>query len=220
MEADFWHQRWHKKETGWHREDVHPLLIDFAKKYFPVNSTIFIPLCGKSLDMQWLVKAGYKIIGSELSEIAVKEFFDELKLSPKIVSIDNFKIYEAESYKIFVGDFFDLHAEHLSACNCWYDRAAVIALPEAMRIEYVTKINQLFKKGSKSLLISLSYLSENRQGPPFSLTPAEVEDLWKNSQSVKLLISAGSDLGRGKGSGQLPQFKPTDVEEHAFEIIL
>ena len=220
MKLDFWHQRWLNKEIGWHRDDVHPLLDNIGESFFTKGSCIFVPLCGKSLDMVWLAEKGYEVIGSELSEIAVEDFFKEQRLQATIRLVDGFKLYEAGVYKIYQGNFFDLKADYLSACEYYYDRAAVVALPENMRSDYVKKIQQLFKKGSKSLLISLSYLSETRQGPPFSLQPNEIKNLWKDAESVTLLESSAAGLSKGKGAGQLPKFKPTNVEEHAFEIIL
>jgi Thiopurine S-methyltransferase (TPMT). len=35
---------------------------------------VLVPLCGKSLDMDWLLDAGYKVFGIELSNIAIQAF--------------------------------------------------------------------------------------------------------------------------------------------------
>ncbi len=218
MEHDFWHQRWQKKEIGWHNDEFHPALVALAHKIFPVNSTVFVPLCGKSKDMAWLAENGYQVIGSELSEIAVEEFFKDVRLKPTVSESGSLTLFEAGPYKIYQGDFFDLRKEQLVACETWYDRAAVIALPESLRAKYVEKLSQLFSKGAQGLVISLSYQSQTRQGPPFSVNPEQINNLWNQASSVKHKLSSDVEMGVGKGSGQLPKFKPTDVEEHIFEI--
>lgn len=48
------------------------------KTYWPSleieqNATVLVPLCGKTLDIDWLVDQGYDIIGVDVSEIALKK---------------------------------------------------------------------------------------------------------------------------------------------------
>jgi hypothetical protein len=45
---------------------------------------VFLPLCGKTLDIQWLLSRGYGVAGSELSKIAVEQLFSELGVEPNI----------------------------------------------------------------------------------------------------------------------------------------
>lgn len=46
------------------------------------GSRVFVPLCGKSLDMIWLAQQGHEVIGVELSPVAVEDFFRENGLNP------------------------------------------------------------------------------------------------------------------------------------------
>src|SRR3546814_12861307 len=46
------------------------------------GSRVFVPLCGKSLDMAWLAARGHRVLGVELSPLAVGQFFDENGLAP------------------------------------------------------------------------------------------------------------------------------------------
>ena len=39
--------------------------------------SVFVPLCGKTLDMVWLCQQGHTVVGCELSEIAALDFFKE-----------------------------------------------------------------------------------------------------------------------------------------------
>ncbi|KAK3532522.1 hypothetical protein QTP86_018510 [Hemibagrus guttatus] len=43
----------------------------------------FFPLCGKAVDMKWLADMGHVIVGVEISEKAIKQFFEEHSLEYK-----------------------------------------------------------------------------------------------------------------------------------------
>ena len=67
MDADFWHSKWTKNEIGFHLAETNAHL----KNWFPSlklapGSRIFVPLCGKSVDMWWLSEQGMEVVGVEL----------------------------------------------------------------------------------------------------------------------------------------------------------
>ncbi len=223
MDNQFWIDRWQNKQTGWHRDDVHPLLLQLTDEFFGSPQFVFVPLCGKSLDMVWLADKGHHIIGIEISALAISEFFQEQELRAQKTRLGDFMLWQAGTYQILEGDFFqltpDFFSNNFKSCHCWYDRAAVIALPENLRNRYVRLMKQLLPDG-RGLLISLSYDSASRQGPPFSLDEDAIRTLWSGARKISPICTVPSEMGKGKGSGQLPQFKPTNVTEHAFEICL
>jgi thiopurine S-methyltransferase len=78
VEPEFWHQRWRTGQIGFHQSSPHP----FLERWWPTldvprGGRVYVPLCGKSLDMVWLAVRGHAVVGSELSPIAVAEFFGE-----------------------------------------------------------------------------------------------------------------------------------------------
>ncbi len=78
MHHDFWHERWRTGQTGFHQQSVHPFLERWWPRLgVPPDARVYVPLCGKSLDMAWLAKRGHAIVGSELSRVAIEEFFAE-----------------------------------------------------------------------------------------------------------------------------------------------
>ncbi len=78
MNAEFWHSRWQEKRIGFNQSAVNPLLINYFKQLnLPAGSLVFVPLCGKSIDMAWLAAQGYDVVGVELVETAVQAFFTE-----------------------------------------------------------------------------------------------------------------------------------------------
>lgn len=190
MEHEFWHHKWEIKQTGFHLDYVHPLLKRNLNA-FSVNDSIFVPLCGKTLDIGYLLSLGHRVVGVELSELAVSELFQQLQLIPKISpwGVAEGKIYQADKLTVYVGDFFALQAEDLGAISVVYDRAALIALPKELRIKYSHHI-RLITQQAPQLLITLDYDQSIAGGPPFAVSSAEVATLYRDSYTIDLLEEA------------------------------
>jgi len=187
MEADFWHQRWKDNEIAFHNSATHPLL----RRYFDTlslseHSRIFLPLCGKTLDIAWLLAQGHRVVGAELSELAIRQLFEELGVEPRVTKVGNALLYSAEAIDIFVGDIFELSAEMLDPVDAAYDRAALVALPEAMRNRYSGHLMHI-TAGAPQLLITFEYDQNLLQGPPFSVDGDEVRRHYGGNHRVSLL---------------------------------
>lgn len=185
MQAEFWLQKWQKQETGFHLDAPHPLLQKFHRQLFDTACSVFVPLCGKSLDIMFLVEQGYPVIGCELSQIAVDDFFDAQQMAVKTRQTEGFKVYTAENLQILQGDYFELQSAQLTAVNAIYDRASLVALPQALRKKYVMQLKKLCRH-AKMLLISLEYPQQQMSGPPFSVSSHEITGLF-DFASVKSL---------------------------------
>jgi thiopurine S-methyltransferase len=187
LTKDFWHERWEKDEIAFHMKEVNPMLIKhFSKLALKIQKRIFIPLCGKTLDIQWLLSKDYKVVGIELNEDAIKDLFLELDLDATIKNIGNFKIYHAENIEILLGDFFELSKELLGNIDFIYDRAALVALPKDMRRLYVEHLLNITNKVPQ-LLISYEYNQNVMKGPPFSVDFNEIDDYYSGIYTVKLI---------------------------------
>ena len=78
-----WLQCWRDRQIDFHQQTVNQFLTRFWPRLDPdISSRVFVPLCGKSLDMIWLAEQGHQVIGVELSPIAVGDFFRENGLRP------------------------------------------------------------------------------------------------------------------------------------------
>ncbi|SET31450.1 thiopurine S-methyltransferase [Thalassotalea agarivorans] len=190
MDAQFWHDVWHRDSLGFHQDTVHPLLSQQLTKYLPdANSHILVPLCGKSLDMLFLAQR-HQVTGIELSDIACRDFFKENKLAYSTDNHGPFKRYSSEKIVLLQGDFFEAGRQWLSGdfpqYNYVYDRAALIALPKHMQQDYVDKLIQLLQPGDQILLITLEYPDNELQGPPFSVTEERVSELFLNHKVLKI----------------------------------
>jgi thiopurine S-methyltransferase len=188
MDPDFWHQRWREGRTGFHQDRPTPLLIEhWSTLALARGSQVFVPLAGKSLDLLWLAAQGHRVLGVELSPLAVAQFFAEHGLTPQVHDSRYGRHYRAGDIELICGDAFALDADVLAGCAAVYDRAALIALPQSLRRRYVRELHAQLPAGCRGLLISLEYPPHEKQGPPFSVREAEVRDLYGRDWQVQIL---------------------------------
>ena len=174
-----WHSRWESNKIGWHADQINRQLVEYFPRLNLVDGDkIFVPLCGKSLDMLYLLQRGLRVVGIEMSEIAVEQFFSENKLVYSVSKADDLILYEGEGIQIFCGDFFNLKASHLVGVKAVYDRASLIALDKALRQIYVNHLNDIILKDVRVLLLTLDYPQHQRVGPPFAVSKSEVNSLY------------------------------------------
>jgi len=191
MDAKFWLERWENSETGFHREDANANLRRFWPRLnLPPKSTVFVPLCGRSSDMPLLAQNGHKIIGVELSDIAIKMFFEKQNLAPDIRQQDGFDIWSAGPYELWVGDMFKLPGQLINNCSAVYDRASLVAFPREMQKDYSKLLAAHLAGQAQILLVSLSYDQTEMEGPPFSTPADRIEDLFQSSFDIKALDHA------------------------------
>jgi len=168
MDKKFWHRKWAENRIGFHENEANLLMINnFQFLCLPKSSRIFIPLCGKTNDIGWLLSNGYRVVGVELVKMAVEQLFDSLDINPDIRKGAKFIRYTALNIEIFVGDIFDLSDMLLGQVDAIYDRAALIALPENLRQRYTKHLIDITAKAPQ-LLISYFYDGQI-ENPPFLL---------------------------------------------------
>ncbi|MBV4483128.1 thiopurine S-methyltransferase [Pseudomonas khavaziana] len=188
MDAKVWQERWATNQIGFHQVEVNPYLQQhWSTLALAAGSKVFVPLCGKSLDMMWLAGRGHRVMGVEVSEQAVKAFFSEQALTPQVDQRGAFKVYQAGLIEVWCGDYFALDAGAVADCKALYDRAALIALPQQMRPQYTEHLNTLLARGCEGLLIVVDYDQAQRAGPPFSVPDEEVRSLLGSHWSVVTL---------------------------------
>ena len=190
MQHEFWHERWKLNQIGFHKKEINPHLQHYWST-LSVNKgdRVFVPLCGKSNDMLWLLGMGYQVVGVELSPLAVESFFSDNDLKPTVRRNGDFVVSEVDGLQILCGDFFALKPSDLGNVNVVYDRAALVALPDDMRIQYVSSLSTLLPANTEILLITFAYPKHEMQGPPFSVENEDVEKLFSPWCDVELLAT-------------------------------
>ncbi|PNH92882.1 thiopurine S-methyltransferase [Vibrio diazotrophicus] len=176
-DPEFWHSKWASNQIGFHLDDVNPLLIEHWHRTEPKREEkIFVPLCGKSEDLVWLATKHNQVHGVELSSIAVRSFFAEHFYTPLVIQLNaHHELYQFDELSIYTGDYFTAPVE---TYDIVYDRAALVALPEEMRKEYVERLKSLLNPGGRILLVTLDYEQHEMAGPPFSVPQEEIEQLF------------------------------------------
>lgn len=187
MDTAFWHQRWERGEIGFHESDVNPVLVHhLGSLNLHTGARLFLPLCGKTHDIAWLIEQGYRIAGIELSPLAINELFQALNFVPKITPAGKLTLYSTTNIEIWVGDIFDLSSSILGAVDAVYDRAALVALPEEMRPHYADHLTAL-THGVQQLLVTYEYAQRMYAGPPFSVCEKELMQHYGKSYQLKRL---------------------------------
>ncbi len=210
MEPEFWHDRWRTGQIGFHQTDVDKLLVQYwAALDAAPKSHVFVPLCGKSLDIIWLLQRGVSITGIELSAVAIESFCVEHGIPARRRTLADFDVYEAAQLRLFRGDFFSLTAELLGEVSAIYDRAALISWTPQMRAPYLAHLDSLTNVGAKTLLITMEYPQQQMQGPPFSIGAADVDRLYGERHKIQQLdrrdISANEPKLRARGVTQVSE---------------
>ena len=177
-----WLGRWDQGRTGWHEAAGNEGLKSFWPK-FENPGSVLVPLCGKTPDLLWLAERGHDVVGVELSEIAVRDFFDDHGLEFERDSDGPLTRYSATQHAltIFCGDYFEFQSNPFDAL---YDRGALVALPEQLRPRYVEHTGQLLKTGAARLVITLEYDQKVVNGPPFSVSADEITTYWDDLNRI------------------------------------
>ena len=198
MDTDYWHRKWQADDIGFHQAEGNPLLhAHFKELALPVGSRVFVPLCGKTRDIAWLLSQGHRVAGAELSELAIQQLFAELGLEPAVATIGGMKHYSATDVDIFVGDIFQLTRKMLHPVDAVFDRAALVALPEDMRIRYAGHVSEITGQAPQ-LLVTFEYDQTQMAGPPFSISDEEIRNYYQDSYRISPLASVDV-VGKLKG---------------------
>ncbi|MBP7241710.1 thiopurine S-methyltransferase [Amaricoccus sp.] len=184
MDAEFWRRKWESGSIGFHRADPNPMLVrHFAALGLAPGARVFLPLCGKTRDVGWLLARDCAVAGAELSALAVAELFEELGLAPRVTREGPLERWEAERLVVHVGDIFDLGRAALGAVDATWDRAALVALPEPTRRRYAAHLVAA-TAAAPQLLASYEYDPDARTGPPFPVPEAEIRALYAGAYRV------------------------------------
>tara|TARA_B100000315_G_scaffold154892_1_gene143414 strand:- start:417 stop:1073 length:657 start_codon:yes stop_codon:yes gene_type:complete len=213
MNPEFWRERWEKNDIGFHQEDINaPLQKYWQYLKLSEGESVFVPLCGKSRDLLWIQSRGHPVLGVEISPLGVETFFKENNLQTTSVSDGKFIRWKYGTLEILCGDFFDLQLSHLEKVAVVYDRASLVALPTEIREQYVKHFVSLLSRDIRVLLLTLEYQQKEMEGPPFSVSEEEVNNLYGNNFKIEKLH--GQEILK-----DLPRFKErglTSLTEKVF----
>ena len=189
MDKVFWLEKWQQGQIGFHQQEYNAYLTEsWHVLGVPNSSTVFVPLCGKSLDMLWLRGQGHHVIGVEVSEQACLAFFQENGLEYERHREEPFDVYQAQGITIYCGDFFAFNAKHVSDVAVVYDRASMVAMPEELRQRYAAHLRQILPGTTPIFLVTMEYEQAQMDGPPFSVLQQDVEQAYADTYTIQRVL--------------------------------
>jgi thiopurine S-methyltransferase len=189
MTTEFWLQNWQDNKIGFHQQQTNSYLTTYWQHLnLASNCCVFVPLCGKSLDLLWLRQQGHSVVGVEISARAASDFFTANGLNPNSFELGHFHCHETECLTLLQGDFFDLTPQHVENVEGVFDRASLVALPIELRQQYAQHLKNILPNTAKILLVTFEYGQTEMTGPPFSVSEAEVHELYGDTYGIELLL--------------------------------
>ena len=183
---DYWLQKWREQDIGFHHTQINGHLVEyFPTLQLPKGACVLVPLCGKSNDMLWLMQQGFHVVGIELSAAAVEAFFADNNISYQRKQQGDIALYQAADITLYQGDMLRIPSHLIQPCEGYYDRAALVALPPAIREDYVAAVQQWLVPTAQGLLITYTYESDQDAAPPYSIpleTVMQLYDGWQIEQ--------------------------------------
>jgi thiopurine S-methyltransferase len=182
-----WQQCWRDRQTDFHQKEVNQLLTRFWRGLdLAQGSRVFVPLCGKSLDMIWLAQQGHEVIGLELSPVAVRAFFRENRMQPNRREVGQFTLWQYGKISILCGDYFSVNQTDLGRIDVVYDRAALTALPEDIRRLYVAHLKLILPAACKVFLLTVEDADEGETREVTLGASAEITALYTEAFEIEL----------------------------------
>ena len=184
----YWIARWSEGRTGFHRASPQAWLVEHVQRLAPRgDERVLVPLCGKSVDLVFLERRGHSVVGVDVAAQAFQEFLAEQRRSATVRTEPPFTIHATGAIELWCGDFFALDPARHGTFPAIFDRAALVAFPDARRAEYARKLVELLAPGGRLLLVAMEYEQSKWAGPPFSVTRDEIARRYGASCRVEPL---------------------------------
>ncbi|XP_056374815.1 thiopurine S-methyltransferase isoform X2 [Hyla sarda] len=184
LSDDDWNKKWETRNIGFHVERVHPLLAEFLNEMQNGRTklSIFFPLCGKAVDMKWLADMGHTIVGVDVSELGIKEFFTEqniLYTEEAVPEIPGGKVFKSASGNIslYCCSIYNVSSSVIGKFDGIWDRGAMVAVNPRDRQRYTSVMLPLMAEDCRYLLVTCEYNPKLYKGPPFYVPESELEHL-------------------------------------------
>lgn len=107
MEEQFWQDRWQTRKIAFHEARPNQFLVNhFDVLCLGREAHVFVPLCGKTNDLDWLLDRGHRVTGVEFNRRAIEDVFQRLSLTPSIEQVSGLTRYSVGKLTLWNGDFF------------------------------------------------------------------------------------------------------------------
>ena len=187
MSNRIWKEMWKRNDIAFHQSQASPLLETYISRLnLPEGATILVPMCGKSLDMSLLVAMGFRVLGIELSNVAIRAYFATANQKPSRQKVGRFIRWHAGNVELWCGDIFDLTAEDIGHIHLLYDNASLTALPAEDRAKYIEHFRNRLAPDGETLLITTES-PEHTSTANGNHIDDEIQSLYGGHYLIKLL---------------------------------
>ncbi|XP_069588403.1 probable thiopurine S-methyltransferase [Ranitomeya imitator] len=174
-------------ETSW-------LLVEFIDEMQNGRGklNIFFPLCGKAVDMKSLADMGHNVVGVDVCDIGLKEFFSEHYIpytEEAVAKIPGAKVFKSVSgnIELYSCSIYDVSHSVIGRFDGMWDRGAFVAVNPKDRERYANDVLSLMAKDCRYLLVTVEYDIKLVRGPPFYVSDSDLQNLLGRSCTLKLL---------------------------------
>lgn len=177
------------RDPGFHRKEYSPMLLKYHNVLFSAGKPgkVFVPLCGKTMDLIYLADQGHEVIGLEYSKGAIERFCEEnsLHFTTEKLAEAPFVLYKTneKNIKVYQGNMFDMSPEICGKFDAAFDRGSFVAINLDDHKAYSDLMSSVLKPDGKILMESLSYKSATYGGPPHSISK---DDLTASFTAFKM----------------------------------
>ena len=188
-----WSYRWKQNYIGFHLHGVNPSLLKYENKLLQKRCRIFVPLCGKSVDLVYLADKGHDVCGCEFVKKAVKDFFAEQSLDYtfQVENLPSGRVneFKATSKRITIWqcDLFTLSSVAVGKFDAIWDRASLVAIDPLKRSDYARIMHDLLRKNGRYLISTNEMTGIKYSGPRYSVSQAEMKHFFENFFDITLL---------------------------------
>ncbi|CAK8674631.1 unnamed protein product [Clavelina lepadiformis] len=177
----YWRNLWKNDQAWFHMSDAHPDMLKFQDQFLRDNCRVYVPLCGKSVDLKYLADKGHEVVGCEFCETAILQFFEEQSIKYERYQHPTapYEIFKAtdKNITIYKGDFFALGSSIMGKVDAIWDRGSFVAIDPSRRREYADVIYDVINADGKYLLYSVEY-EGNISSTPYNVQEQEIDDIF------------------------------------------
>ncbi len=156
--ANYWDDRYAKKQTGWERDEAHPALRNWIASGELKPCSIAIPGCGRGHEALLLAESGFDVTAIDFAEEALRK------------STERLRGFESSS-SVVQGDV--LSYRPTIQFDAVYEQTCMCAIAPAARLQYQESLYEWLRPEAK--LFALFMQTRNDSGvPPFH---CDIEDM-------------------------------------------
>lgn len=139
-------------------DTFHPMIKKHLNKLTNqlIPRKLFIPMCGKAVDMAVLARMGHSVVGVEFYELAVQVFFNEnnITCSKKCVPLLDGILYESDEFdlRVYWTNILQFNPKLENGFDGVCDRGGLESIDIPLRKKNANVLTSILSKGTNYLL--------------------------------------------------------------------